>query len=549
MELKMKLLNALEKVFLDAEPTERPEDGVLSGLKNEIMSFQVAYTVTDIHSCYVFVDVVSDIRDCVRVRSVRHVPVRFAAFPEGTSNYLRTGPGLYPDLLSDLHPHSLRAYYRQWDSLWIDVTPDENTPAGVHEIEIRLTDEAGEVKASRTMKVEVIDALLPEQKLIHTKWFYTDCLMNYYGVEAFSEEYWRITENFMACAVRAGINMILMPVHTPPLDTRVGTERPTVQLVDVTVENGEYRFGFDNLRRWVEMCKRVGVKWYEVAHLYTQWGCAFCPKIVATVDGEKKRIFGWDVSATSEEYRTFLRAYVPALIEEFKALGIDQQCYFHISDEPNTRHLENYLAAKAQVIDLIGDYPIMDALSSFDFYQQGVVKKPIPANNHIEPFLEAEVPGLWTYYCVSQYQDVSNMFMSMPSARNRILGVQLYLYKIEGFLQWGFNFYNAQYSDYPINPYAVTDGDGFSPSGDCFQVYPKADGTPEESIRLMVTAQAMYDLRAFDLLEQLAGREVVVKLIEENAGEKITFSRYPTGEGYLLNLRRRVNEEIKARLG
>lgn len=548
MKLEMKLLSALDKVFLDQEPVERPENGVLSTFRNEVVSFQTAYCLTDSPRDYVCVEVVSPIQAWVRVRSVKHVPVRFAAFPGESDNYLRTGPGLYPDLLSDIRPHSLRAYWNQWDSLWIDVTPDASTPTGVHDVEIRLTSEDGELLASRTQRVEIIDAFLPEQKLIHTKWFHSDCLADYYKVDVFSEEYWRIVENFMACAVRGGINMLLMPVHTPPLDTRVGSERTTVQLVDVYLENGEYRFGFDNLRRWVALCKKVGVKYYEVAHLYTQWGCAFTPKIIAEVDGVRKRIFGWDVSAFSDEYKAFLKAYIPALIAEFKALGIDKNVYFHVSDEPNKQHLDAYLKAKVQVTDLIGDYPIMDALSDFEFYQAGVVEKPIPASNHIEPFLQAKVPGLWTYYCISQYKDVSNMFMAMPSARNRILGVQLYKYGIEGFLQWGFNYYNAQYSDYPIDPYAVTDGDGFSPSGDCFQVYPRADGMPEESIRMMVTSHAMYDMRAFDLLETLAGRERVMELIEEESGEEITFTRYPTGEGYLLNLRKRVNREIKARL-
>ncbi len=547
MELKMKLVSSLEKVFVDAEPAERPEDGILSGFRGEVFSFQAAYTMKDGVREYVNAEIVSPIEKWVRVRSVKHVPVRFAAFPDETNNYLRTGPGLYPDLLSDIRPHALRAYAGQWDSLWIDVAPDMDTPAGIHPVEVRLLSEAGELLASRTAKVEVLDACLPEQKLIHTKWFHTDCLADFYRVEVFSEEYWRIVENFMRCAVRAGINMILMPVHTPPLDTRVGGERTTVQLVDVYRENGQYRFGFDHLRRWVEVCRRVGVQYYEVAHFYTQWGARFAPKIVATVDGVKKRIFGWDVSATSEEYRAFLSAYIPALLTEFKALGIADRCYFHISDEPGEAHLAEYLQAKAQVTDLLKGYPIMDALSSFEYYRQGVVAKPVPACDHIEPFLEANVSGLWTYYCIGQFRDVTNMFMSMPSARNRILGVLLYKFRIEGFLQWGFNFYNAQYSDYPVDPYAVTDGDGFSPSGDCFQVYPRADGQPEDSIRLMVTSEAMYDMRAFDLLEQLAGREFVMSLIEEGLSEKITFKRYPTGAEYLLRLRERVNREIMKR--
>ncbi len=542
-KIRMKLVSALDKVFVDTEPVERPEDAMLSVFRNEVGSFQAAYTLTRAPRGFVELEIVSPIKQWVRVRSVKHMPVRFATYYDNVNNYLRTGPGLYPDLLSDVQPHLVRGYWRQWDTLWIDIEPDANTPAGVHEIEIRMSWK-GELQTLRTIKVEILDAYLPEQKLIHTKWFHSDCLADYYRVDVFSEEYWRITENFMANAVRGGINMILMPVHTPPLDTREGGERTTVQLVDVTLENGEYKFGFDNLRRWVELCRKVGVKYYEIAHLYTQWGAKYAPKIMATVDGEYKRIFGWDTEATSEAYRTFLRAYIPALIEEFKALGIDKQCYFHISDEPEEAHLPFYLAAKEQIKDLLEGYPIMDALSSFELYQDGVVEKPIPTNDHIEPFLKADIKGLWTYYCCMQYKEVSNTFFSMPSARTRILGVQLYKYNIEGFLHWGFNYYNSQYSDYHTNPYLHTDGDAFSPAGDCFQVYPRTDGMPEDSIRKMVTTHAMYDLRAFEMLEQLAGREKVMELIEGDLKDEITFASYPTSETYLLNLRSRVNREI-----
>ena len=40
--LQLKLISALEKVFLDEEPVERPEDGLLSGFQNETISFQAA---------------------------------------------------------------------------------------------------------------------------------------------------------------------------------------------------------------------------------------------------------------------------------------------------------------------------------------------------------------------------------------------------------------------------------------------------------------------------------------------------------------------------
>ena len=132
----------------------------------------------------------------------------------------------------------------------------------------------------------------------------------------------------------------------------------------------------------------------------------------------------------------------------------------------------------------------------------------------------------------------------MPSARTRIYGVQLYKYDIEGILHWGYNFYNSQYSKKKINPYVVTDSGGAFPSGDPFLVYPKDDGSPEESIRMMLMDQALSDLRAFELLESLTNKDFVMELIEGELSEELTFENYPKSALYLINLRNRVNKEI-----
>ena len=319
----------------------------------------------------------------------------------------------------------------------------------------------------------------------------------------------------------------------------MGTERLTNQLVEITVENGQYHFGMDNVRRWIHMCKRCGVKYYEVAHLFTQWGAQHAPKIMATVDGEYKRIFGWDTDAAGEEYGTFLRAYIPALREVFKEEGIDANTWWHISDEPSEAHLEHYLAAKQQVAEMLSDARIMDALSSYEFYRRGVVEHPVVASNHMDPFLENEVPDLWTYYCCGQHVDLSNVFLAMPGARSRILGMQLFRYDIEGFLQWGYNFYKSQYSDYPIDPFAVTDADGFAPAGDAFLVYPGEGGKAELSLRYAHVREAMQDLRALNWLADLSGREAALELVKE-----MTLTQYPRDAEGLLSVRRRANRMI-----
>lgn len=547
-------VSSLEKVFSDTKPM--PYAGRLSMLRKDRLSFQAAFQFLgdrpDLRwGVWVRAEVESPLKQWIRLYHVKEIPSTHPVTDDSDGNYLRTTPGLYPDLLQPLNDGMLRADLGRWNALWVEIASDEETPAGEFPVKVTLT--LGEGESSRTLtletSVEVIPAVLPDQELIRTEWFHGDCVADYYHVEVFSEEHWELLRKQIACAAEYGINMLLTPVFTQPLDTAVGGERTTIQLVDVARNNGVYSFGFDKLDRWVRMCRECGIQYFEIAHLYTQWGAEHCPKIMATVDGEYRRIFGWDTAATGEDYRNFLAAFLPALTARLEALGVDKKhAYFHVSDEPGEAHLPQYHACKEQIAPYLEGYPLMDALSDFDFYQKGVCRHPVVASNHVTPFLEHHVPDLWVYYCCSQGYQVSNRFFSMPSARNRIIGTQFYKYQIAGFLQWGFNFYNSQFSLRHLDPFAVTDADIAFPSGDAFMVYPGPDGTPWKSIRLLVFAEALNDLRAFRLLESLTSREYVLELMEGGLSKEITFFEYPHEADYLLDLRTRVNQEIKARL-
>lgn len=539
MAFQIHALSSLEKVFCDEAP--QGEAPVTQGFQNEILCFQLAYChwpESGEHAPFLRVKAHSRLQ--VHVRQVKQVPVQRPAYCWTDGDYLRKGPGLYPDLLRELTPHNLRAYPGQWQSLWVEVDPAGSAP-GEYSVEIQLQDEEGTNLAHYTQPVTILPGLLPPQSLMHTKWLHADCLAQYYHVSPFSEEHWRILEQFIRAAVAGGINMMLTPIHTPPLDTRVGGERMTTQLVDVYLENGTYRFGMERLRRWIRMCRDCGVQYLEMAHLYTQWGSEHAPKIMARVQGEERRLFGWETESTGGAYAAFLRQYIPAIRAVLRQEGVEDATWWHISDEPSLEHLSTYLAAKRQVEDLLAGCNILDALSNYEFYRQGIVERPVVATDHAQPFLDAHVPHLWLYYCCAQHWGVANQFIAMPSERNRILGMQLFRCGAEGFLHWGFNFYNSQYSDYPINPYAVTDGDGFAQSGDMFQVYPGEGGVPELSIRYMVFREAMQDLRALQWLAQLKGREAAMTMVRH-----ITLTRWNRGE--LLTLRGRINAEISRAL-
>jgi hypothetical protein len=221
-------------------------------------------------------------------------------------------------------------------------------------------------------------------------------------------------------------------------------------------------------------------------------------------------------------------------------------CIFHISDEPNEEYLENYKRAKESIIDILKGYMVVDALSSYEFYRKGIIEHPIPATNHIEEFIDNNVTDLWTYYCCGQFADVSNRFFSMPSYRNRIIGTQLYKYDIKGFLHWGYNFYYNQYSRKLINPFLITDGDFFAPSGDAYSVYPGHDKKPLLSLRLVIFNEALQDIRVMKTLESMTDKKTVIDIIEDGLTEKISFKKFPKGNDYLISMRERINKKIKS---
>lgn len=545
--MALKFVSSLEKCFLSDNIADKATFSNGSFLKNERFHLGVCFTADDPDAAKraVTLRVVSPLAAYVAVRKVVHVPVRMACNPGETvaDDYITTEPGLYPDMLVPLAEDGQLFLQKNLESLFLEIDPQGAVAAGDYPLTVQLVD-GNEVVEEATCTLTVIGAALPPQTLKFTQWFYCDCLKVQYGTESFDERHWQIIESYAKTAVKNGVNMLLTPIFTPALDTAVGRERPTTQLVDVTVQNGSYAFGFEKLGGWVDMCDRIGVQYLEIAHFFTQWGAEHAPKVMATVDGEYRRIFGWDTDAAGEEYGAFLQALIPALLAFLREKnGWDKRCFFHISDEPSEEHLAQYAAARAQVTALLRGYPIMDALSNYEFYERGVVDIPVAATDHIGPFLAHKVEGLWCYYCVGQSKKVSNRFVAMSSARTRILGAQMYKYGIAGFLHWGYNFYFSQFSMETVNPLMITDGDYFAPAGDTFSVYPAPDGTPYASLRLEVFYDGLQDMRALALCESLYGREYTLKLLEQGT-DAITFSEYPRDGAFLPAMRERVNAAI-----
>ena len=549
---EVRLLSDLEKVFPTRDLNAPELRGPLYGLRGERISFQIA--VKSPRSTYLVPEVASPLAPYITIRSVECVPCDNPCSPDDP-DIISAEPGLYPDPLMPLARDNIFCLgARYWQALWVTVALPPDVPAGRHLLAITLRTATAEVPTpwglppappvTVSLDLEVLPLALPPQTLWNCAWFYLDCLETHYHTNPSEERFWEILANYLRNMAVHGINVAFTPLWTPELDTAVGHERPTIQLLGITEENGEYSFDFSLVKRYIDLARQCGIERFEIAHAFTQWGATSAPKIL--VNGVRR--FGWETPADSPEYQEFLNQLLPKLADFLRAEGLAGKCFFHNSDEPGLKDIEKYRDSLRRLQKHLPDdeFPIFDALSEPEFVRQGVTYRPIPHTAHLANFDGLPLKARWVYYCGGGIGDPSRL-LGMPSWRNRSLGILLYAHQLEGFLHWGHNFWFSQYSvhqEYFIPWLNTTAGHSFS-GGDCFNVYPGPDGHPVDTLHYEVFAAALQDQRAFQLYESLAGRDKTMALIQEGLDRPVKIGDHPKGPEWLQDVRRRLYQALK----
>lgn len=536
--LETKVISSLGKIFTYE---------VLNGknipskiLNNEPFSFQVAFRLCDseLYVEPVYIKIESDLPDnTICVYKQGYVPV-FNTYINGYSDIAEgKNSGLYPDPLfkRNINSKAIPTVYNScfrvveederypiaattsaYQGLWVTLNENgDKLSYGKHFITLKFYSAADNTFITEeNVELEVLNASLDEQQLKYTSWFHADCIADIYDVEIFSDRHFEIMRSFIEEAVKAGMNMILIPAFTPPLDTMVNGERKTAQLIKVKKNGEKYEFDFSLFEKYIKLCVECGIQYFEHSHLFSQWGAEHAPKIVAEIDGNLHKIFGWETDSKSEEYSDFLNQYFPKLITVLEKLGIKDKIYFHISDEPSEEHFENYKNASRVLREIYPEIKTFDALSKYKFYKSGAVDVPIVMTDSEDMcnFVD-NCPEFWAYYTGGNLNaGCPNRLISLPSGRNRRLGIQLYVANAKGFLHWGYNFYYDVLSKGVINPFENPCNYNASP-GTSFVVYPAANGKAIPSIRMKVMLEAINDYRALKTLERLIGREETLKIV------------------------------------
>lgn len=549
MDIQIKQVSSLETIFSYETATHIETAAAFRG---ERFSYQIVMLPEKSFRYQVDIKMPESV-GAIKVYKLKEVMMdRPVSTADEKSVLLTQQPGLMPDILFPIEEDMNRLVFKKDEIkvLWVRIDVSKDAPEGTYPITVEFTplkghywDPVAENISSTTFNLQVLPYTMPEQTIKYTQWFYADCIADYYGVPVYSERHWELIEAFIETAFDCGINVILTPVITPPLDTANGIYRTNVQLVGIKADGEKYSFNFEKLDRWIDICTKHGIKYFEISQLFSQWGLKFTPGIVAEVNGREEYIFGWHMLANDPKYAEFLKQFIPALVEELKRKEVYENTLFHVSDEPQEYCIEAYEYAYNLLKPLIGSAKLMDALSEYQFYEKGLVDIPVTDTANMDSFIGKDVSEQWVYYAEDK-AGVSIRHMAAPPYRNRAIGIQLYKYDIKGFLHWGYNFYNTQLSFHKINPYLTTSAGKSMASGGGFSVYPGANGALLSS-RALVFFEALQDSAVCKLLEKYVGREEVIRIMEEEAGMEITFVNYPKNADFLPRLRHRIAEEIK----
>lgn len=475
-----------------------------------------------------------------RVRLVGSVPVPHhnTGTPEDELDCRGHIPGYVPDPLYDRQ--LTRIATGETASFWVSFLVPAGAEPGIVELPVTLSVD-GRDQAPLRARVRIWDATVPpRQGLRVTNWFYADALLDWYRLEAFEPEFWKLLKPYVEDISAHGQDTLYVPMLTPPLD---GVKRPT-QLLSLkktgSAKGRKYRFDWRDVKRYVDLAKRAGIRHFEWTHLFTQWGVKNAIRVYEGQGRDEKLLWKPATDATSPIYRVFLSELLPELERFLQVEKIDSRSFFHLSDEPHgEEHAANYRKARAMLAQVAPWMKVIDALSELRQGPEALTDMPVPSISVTKSFVDAGVP-CWTYFCCGPRGRYLNRLLDTPLAKIRMSGWLFRRFGVLGFLHWGYNYWYESQTRTLIDPYCESSGlrwPGWA-YGDTFQVYPGAEG-PVDSIRWEVFSASLGD---YALLEA-AGIQPDDPLLSDIQD----FDRFPKAEAWWADARRSALARLASR--
>lgn len=544
--------------------TDKLEDFNLVMARNEYQSFQVclrsdeSFTINSVtFSDFLTNDgQVAISREHLRYNYVEYVYVPSHSCGLTSADAVRPAPGFFPDPLSN--NRAITVERKTTQPIWITTYVPKGTPAGKYHATVFVHTTQGDFEAG--IALEVCAVTIPEtnearfrymhQQQIVNPWFlYSrkgynphDPIKICYGYERYTPEWWTLVGD-IAKKMREHRQNILY-VNTQALLLDGGTE------VD---ENGVYTFNWSRFDEYIQFFMDAGVvKGLEGTHLatidYTKIDIDLSKMIFETYmlrRGEQGMEL-YSSSFDSEETKNWLSQFLPALIAHIDEMGWTDIWFQHVGDEPNNEiQMLQYAFYLKELMKYNPRFRIGDPVGSAAYALKNIelgCNTAIPVQNTYESEKErfdklaAEGITVDVYNCCGPTGPWLNRFIDKPVWQIRTLAWLLYSWNVEGYLHWGFNFWN----DWAIDEFIEVSEEEVR--GDHYSIYPDfyhADKV-RSSIRYEANRDAAQDYELLTILgkaDQQLALDFVSSIAKNSSGD---FVKVP----YILYQQR--NELVRA---
>ena len=430
----------------------------------------------------------------VRVRRVGYVIVGSHTPDTPPEELVGEAPGWYPDPLLDF-PLDLEA--RRTHSVWVTVCVPAEARAGIYRGAIHLR-AGNRLVASAPFRLRVAAATVPEQRSLKvTNWFGLDDKVSrqFYGVPAFSEEWWTLVENVARVMADHRQNVILTPL---------------MELIQPRVAGNEIRYDFANFDRWVETFKRAGAIGYiEGGHLLGRGGESYEGSLeIPTFQLAGGQIRKESLPADDPRVEQFLASFLGALNAHLEEKGWKSIYFQHILDEAHGPEPPYYKKFAEVVHRYLPGIPTMDAvdaahmpeelqencdiwvpqLGRFDD-QMDLLRRRIDSGHEV-----------WFYTCLVPNGRYLNRLLDYPLLKVRLLHWVNFRHNLVGFLHWGGNYWTPEpmKDTQPV----INANTTLLPAGDAFIMYPdRANKSVLSSIRFEAMREGIEDYELLRLLK------------------------------------------------
>ncbi|WP_316814355.1 DUF4091 domain-containing protein [Pedobacter heparinus] len=530
-ELSCWLESSLNRIFPQS-PAKQAAPFELLAARNSRISFQIGFrnNTLKVKKLDCTIEGAEELKPLVRlvglVPMYNFTPLTRVEELDGVGHL----PGLVPDPLMPAINAIADPYASR--SFWVTLNIPARIKPGKYNLKVNLTwenvyfglERGKKGTVSLPLEINIAQMVVKPRENFHVlHWWRGEATWNYYKTEMFDDKWWQLTKAHFIDMLDHGSDVIYVPVL---FDIKPVFKRPCQLLIVDEPSPGKYVFDWSRVKKFMTMCKEIGVKKFEWSHLWVYWGLENPVRVYKKVNNEFVMLWPPDISGFSDTFINFLKQFLPQFHKFLLEENVLQDSYFHISDEPSAKHLDNYRKAKNVLKELAPwMHPIMDALSNIEYGKQGLVDIPVPQLPGAKAYYEAKIPH-WVYYCTAPKGDYLNRFFDTPLAKLRMGGFLFYHLKAQGFLHWGYNYWNKLETEEILDPFNHADAGVYPeiPYGDPFVVYPGPDG-PISSIRWEVFAESLQDYAIL----QTAG----IDPDDQRFAALKTYADYPKSEAWI----------------